>query len=275
MLTTRETFKSSEAECSINVADISMGYRVFGSGYPLLLIMGFGSTMNLWESGLIAKLASKFQVIIFDNRGIGNSGIGTKAFSIEQFCEDTSGLMDALGIQQAHVLGWSMGSLIAQELVLRHPSKVNKLILYAAHCNAEMFPPSPEILQKLTDTTGTPQERGMRYISVLFPDNWLENHGKRIGEIFFHPMGNIPEETVGQQSMAIEAWKGSAGRLGEIRSPVLLITGAEDSLVIPQNSRFMSEKIPNAQLDLIQNGGHGLMFQYPDMFCEKIVGVLE
>jgi pimeloyl-ACP methyl ester carboxylesterase len=275
MSTTHEIFGSSEAECSIDVADISMGSRVFGSGYPLLLIMGYGSTMNLWEPGLISKLASRFKVIIFDNRGIGSSGIGTNAFSIEQFCEDTSGFMDALGIQQAHVLGWSMGSLIAQELVLRHPSKVNKLILYAAHCSAEMFPPSLEIIQQLTDMTGTPQERGMRYIGVLFPDNWLQNHGKRIGEIFFRPMGNIPEETVGQQAMAIDAWKGSAGRLGGIRSPVLLITGAEDCLVVPQNALFLSEKIPNARLDLIENGGHGLMFQYPDMFCEKVVGFLE
>jgi pimeloyl-ACP methyl ester carboxylesterase len=252
-----------------------MGYRVFGSGYPLFLIMGYGSTMNLWEPGLISRLASRFKVIVFDNRGMGRSGTGTKTFSIEQFCEDTSGFMDALGIQQAHVLGWSMGSLIAQELVLRHPSKVNKLILYAAHCGAEMFRPRPEIIQILTDVTGTPQERGMRYIGVLFPDNWLQNHGKRIGEIFFRPMGNIPEETLGQQAMAIDAWKGSAGRLSEIRSPVLLITGAEDCLVVPQNSRFMSEKIPYAQLDLIENGGHGLMFQYRDMFCEKVVGFLE
>jgi pimeloyl-ACP methyl ester carboxylesterase len=275
MCATLETFGSSEAECSIDVADISMGYRVFGSGYPLFLIMGYGSTMNLWEPDLIGKLASRFKVIVFDNRGIGRTGTGTKAFSIEQFCEDTSGLMDALGIQQAHVLGWSMGSLIAQELALRHPSKVNKLILYAAHSGAEMFPPRPEIIQILTDVTGTPQERGMRYIGVLFPDNWLQNHGKRIGEIFFRPLGNIPEETVGQQAMAIDAWKGSADRLSEIRSPVLLITGAEDCLVVPQNARFMSEKIPNAQLDLIENGGHGLMFQYPDMFCEKVVGFLE
>lgn len=275
MCATLETLGSSETECSISVADISMGYRIFGSGYPLFLIMGYGSTMNLWEPGLISKLASQFKVVVFDNRGIGRSGAGTKAFSIEQFCEDTSGLMDALGIQQAHVLGWSMGSLIAQELVLRHPSKVNKLILYAAHCGAEMFPPRPEIIQRLTDVTGTPQERGMRYINVLFPDNWLQNHGKRIGEIFFRPMGNIPEETVGQQAMAIDAWKGSAGRLNEIRSPVLLIIGAEDCLVVPRNSCFMSEKIPKAQLDLIENGGHGLMFQYPDIFCEKIVGFLK
>jgi pimeloyl-ACP methyl ester carboxylesterase len=259
----------------INVADISMGYRVFGSGYPLLMVMGYGSTMNLWEPGLILQLASRFRVIIFDNRGIGNSGTGTREFSIEQFAEDTSGLIDALGIQQTHVLGWSMGSLIAQELVLRYPSKVNKLILYAAHCNARMFPPSLEIIQQLTDTTGTPQERGMRYIGTLFPNDWLQNHGERIGEVFFRPMGDIPEETVGRQAMAIDAWKGTTDRLGEICSPVLIITGVEDRLVIPQNARFLSENIPNAQLALIENGGHGLMFQFPDIFCEKVVGFLD
>jgi pimeloyl-ACP methyl ester carboxylesterase len=268
------TNESSTAECSINVEDISMGYRVFGSGYPLLLIMGYGSTMNLWESALIDKLASRFKVVIFDNRGIGISTTGKKPFSIEQFCEDTAGLMDALGILQAHVLGWSMGSLIAQELVLRYPSKVNKLILYSTYCSAEMFPPSPEVIQQLTDMTGTPEERGMRFISTLFPGIWLQNNGHRIGEIFFRPMGNLPEETMQQQSRAIDEWNGTEGRLGEIYNPVLLVTGTEDCLVLPQNSHFMHEKIPNAQLDLIGNGGHGLMFQYPDIFCEKVVAFL-
>ncbi len=270
-----ETVESGETDRSIRVDDITMGYRVFGSGDPLLLIMGYGSTLNLWEPSLITQLASRFMVIVFDNRGIGQSETGTKTFSIEQFADDTSGFMDALGIQQAHILGWSMGSLIAQELVLRHPSKVNKLILYAAHCGAERFPPSPEIIQLLTDPTGTPQERGMRFIRILFPEPWLQNQGQRIGEIFFRPMGNIPEQTPEQQSQAIVAWKGSADRLGQIRRPVLLITGEEDVLVVPQNSRFICDQIPAAQLDVIENAGHGLMFQYPDLFCEKVFRFLE
>ena len=231
--------------------------------------------MNLWESSLIHQLASQFKVIIFDNRGIGSSSIGTKAFSIERLCEDTAGLMDALGIQQAHVIGWSMGALIAQELVLRHSSKVNKLILYSAFCSGEMFPPSSELMKQLTDMTGSPQERGMRFIDALFPDSWIQNNGKRIGEIFFHPMGNIPEETVGKQAEAIAAWKGSCNRLCEIRTPVLLITGAEDCLVVSKNSHFMSDKILHSQLVLIENSGHGLMFQYPEIFCEQVVGFLE
>jgi pimeloyl-ACP methyl ester carboxylesterase len=269
-----ETIESREAGCSVNVEDITIGYRVIGSGYPLLLIMGYGSTMNLWEAALISKLASRFKVVIFDNRGIGSSTTGTKPFSIEQFCEDTAGFMDASGMEQAHILGWSMGSLIAQELVLRHPSKVNKLILYSTFCSAEMFPPGPDIIQQLTDVTGTPEDRGMRFIRALFPLNWLQDNDNRIEEIFFRPMGNLPEETIQQQSESIDEWNGSASRLGEISNSVLLITGTEDCLVPPQNSRFMGEKIPNAQLAMLENGGHGLMFQYPEMFCEKVLGFL-
>jgi pimeloyl-ACP methyl ester carboxylesterase len=269
-----KSIESNSALCSINVEDISMGYRIYGSGYPLILIMGYGSSMNLWESSLISKLANQYKVIIFDNRGIGNSDKGRKPFSLKQFADDTAGLMDAIGIQQAHILGWSMGSMIAQELVLHHPSKVNKLILYATHCGAEMFPPNPEIIEKLTDLTGTDQERGMRFISTLFPSNWLQNNGHRIGEIFFRPMGNLPEDTLQLQSKSIEEWIGTANLLGEIHNSVLLITGMDDCLVVPQNSRYMSEKIPNAKLDLIENGGHGLMFQFPDIFCEKVLDFL-
>jgi pimeloyl-ACP methyl ester carboxylesterase len=137
-----------------------------------------------------------------------------------------------------------------------------------------MFPPDPEIIRQLTDATGTPEERGMRFIRTLFPGNWLQNNGPRIGEIFFRPMGNLPAETLQQQSEAIGEWNGSTDRLGEISHPVLLITGTEDCLVPPLNSRFMSEKIPDVQLVMLETGGHGLMFQYPDLFCEKVLGFL-
>jgi len=264
----------ADSDNSVDVGDITLAYRSFGSGYPLMLIMGYGSTMNLWETALIQKLAMHYRVIVFDNRGIGNSTPGTNAFSIEQFADDTAGLLDALDIRQAYILGWSMGAMIAQELVLRHPEKVNKLILYAAHCDAALYPPAPEVIQKLTDTSGTPEERGMRFISTLFPDEWIQNNGQRIGEVFFRPMGIIPEETIGKQSMAIAFWTGTTERLGEIGSPVLLVAGTDDCLVIPENSRFMSKKIPNAQLEMIENAGHGLMFQYPKLFCEKVIEFL-
>ena len=156
------------------------------------MIMGYGSTMKLWEPGLIRALSSHFKVIVFDNRGMGNTEAGQRPFTIEQFADDTAGLMDALGIRQAHVLGWSMGAMIAEEVVLRHPGKVNKLVLYAAHCNASLFPPSPEVIQKLTDPSGTPQEQGMRFISLLFPPDWLQSHGGAYKRGLLPPHGKHP-----------------------------------------------------------------------------------
>lgn len=266
---------SDNTERLIQVGDIKIGYKIYGNGYPLVMIMGYGNTMRLWESVLIRSLSSYYKLIIFDNRGMGDTEVGQRPFSIEQFADDTAGLMDALDIRQAHVLGWSMGALIVEEVALRHPDKVNKLILYAAHCNANLFPPKLEVIQKLTDMSGSPKERGMRFISTLFPPEWLRDSQERIKEIFYRPLGSIPPETMNKQSMAIGKWKGCCDRLDEIRNSVLVITGADDILVPPQNAHYLAEKVPNARLVLYEHGGHGLMFQYPEKFSEKVIDFLK
>jgi pimeloyl-ACP methyl ester carboxylesterase len=258
----------------VKAGDIMMSCRVLGSGHPLLLIMGYGSTMDLWEPQLLDRLAERFRVIVFDNRGTGGSERGTQDFTIGRFAEDSATLLQSLGVVQAHVLGWSMGSLIAQELVLRYPSLVGRLVLHAAHCDAKLFPPTPDVLAMLTDTSGTPEERGMRYIRVLFPDDWLRDNGLRLKEIFFRPMGPVPEESVGMQAAAIAGWEGTTARLGTMGCRTLLITGADDRLVVPDNSRYMSERIPHAELSIIENGGHGVMFQFPGTFCDIVTGFL-
>ena len=266
---------SDNTDHLIQVGDIPMNYRIYGDGYPLVMIMGYGSTMRLWDPILIRSLSTYYKLIIFDNRGMGNTETGQRPFSIEQFADDTAGLMDALDIQQAHVLGWSMGGLIAEEVALRYPGKVNKLILYAAHCNANLFPSAPEVIQKLTDMSGSPQERGMRFISTLFPPDWLRSNQERIKEIFYRPLGSIPPETMNKQSMAIGKWKGCCDRLGEIKNSTLIITGADDILVPPQNAHYLAEKVLNARLVSYENGGHGLMFQYPEKFSEKVIEFLK
>jgi pimeloyl-ACP methyl ester carboxylesterase len=100
----------------------------------------------------VTKLSSNHTVIIFDNRGVGNTTSGTRPFSIEQFANDTVELLDALKIQKADVLGFSMASFVAQELTLMHPEKVNRLILYGASCGGqESIPQSPEVVKALSD----------------------------------------------------------------------------------------------------------------------------
>jgi hypothetical protein len=104
----------------IRVGDIGIAYKVFGKGDPILLITGSSSAMDAWNPAILRDLSSNHTVIIFDHRGVGNTTAGTKPFSMIQFANDTAGLLDALKIQKADVLGYSMGSFVAQELALLH-----------------------------------------------------------------------------------------------------------------------------------------------------------
>ncbi|MDO9491732.1 alpha/beta fold hydrolase [Acetobacterium sp.] len=259
----------------ITVGDINMGYRIYGEGDPLILIMGYGSTMDLWEDRLIQSFAKDYQVIIFDNRGMGETSAGEKDFSIEQFAEDTYGLMESLNLKSAHVLGWSMGSYIAQELVIKYPEKFNKLVLYATTCDPSMYPPAAEVMTILSDPSGTPEDQGARWIRLLFPADWLINHSQRIKEIFYRPLGLINPENIEKQSLAIEKWPGTCSQLTSLFHNTLLITGADDVLVPAENSDYMASKITNSKLAKIPGAGHGLMFQSPEQFtatvCEFLI----
>lgn len=266
---------SNKVEGMAKVGDINISYKTYGEGYPLVMIMGYGSTMEMWEDRLINSFSKDYKVIIFDNRGIGETSDGNKDFTIEQFAEDTNGLMNFLGIEKAHILGWSMGSYIAQELTLRHPEKVNKLVIYASVCSPEMFPPSPEVLSILEDPSGTPEEQGSRWISVIFPSDWIINNGERIKEIFYRPLGNIKPENIGKQAIAIGKWEGTCSRISSINNKTLVIAGNEDVLVPPVNSEYLASKIPNSKLILVDGAGHALMFQYPDKFIREVTEFLK
>ena len=131
-----------------HVGDIDIAYKTFGKGEPFLLIGGLGSKMDSWEPSILKNLSTNHTVIVFDNRGVGNTTTGTKLFSVQQFVNDTNGLLDALKIQKADVLGHSMGSFVAQQLAVTHPEKVNRLLLVAASCGGkESIPPSPQAVQ--------------------------------------------------------------------------------------------------------------------------------
>ncbi len=139
----------------VHVGDIDIAYKMFGKGNPILLINGFSAPLDFWDPMLLEKLASNHTVITFDNRGIGNTTSGEKKFTITQFGNDTFGLLDALKIKKADVMGWSMGGMIAQELALLHPEKVGNLIIYASTCGGkETRPPSPEAMKVFANQSG-------------------------------------------------------------------------------------------------------------------------
>ena len=128
---------------------------------PIILITGGSATMDMWNPLLLEQLASaNYRVIIFENRGVGESTVGTKEFSISQFANDTLGLLDALGISKADVLGWSMGGFIAQQLAVTNPDKVDNLILYTTSCGGPSDRPTPpEVIEIQTNASMSAQER--------------------------------------------------------------------------------------------------------------------
>jgi pimeloyl-ACP methyl ester carboxylesterase len=237
--------------------------------------MGYSGTMDLWDPQFLENLASQYQVIVFDNRGMGNTTTGTKEFTMEQFAEDTVGLMDVLGIGQTHVLGWSMGTNIAQEVALRYPDKVSKLVLYAADCGGEQAVyPSPEVMKELTDTSGTAEERGERLFKLLFPEEWLQQYPDFYKQ-FPQPNEKTPPENIERQTQAMENWQGTYDRLPDIKPSTLVATGTEDVLTPPQNSLIIVNRIPGAWLVQIGEAGHGLMYQFPNRFASIISDFLE
>jgi pimeloyl-ACP methyl ester carboxylesterase len=258
---------------TVPVDDVKLAYRESGSGYPVIFISGLGSTIEMWNPPVIEKISRHFRVIIFDNRGMGYSRGSKKRFSIPLFARDIALLMDALCISSAHIIGHSMGASIAQELVLGFPAKVTRLVLVSGTCGgSESVPMNPETLAKLTDKSGTVQDVTNRMFSLLFPSSWLVHHD---------PAGYCPEIDeapedliVARQADAFFTWTGSISRLGEIRSPTLIITGTNDIIVPPVNSRIIGEQIPGSQQVEIPGAGHGLMYQCPDQFCDCVLEFL-
>jgi predicted alpha/beta-fold hydrolase len=117
------------SENIVQVGDIDIAYKMLGKGDPIMLLPGGSAGKNAWDTSFINDLASNHTVIVFDTRGVGNTTIGSKPYTMEQLANDTAGLLDALEIQNANVLGYSLGSYIAEQLTITNPEKVNRLYL--------------------------------------------------------------------------------------------------------------------------------------------------
>jgi pimeloyl-ACP methyl ester carboxylesterase len=258
---------------TIDLNGVRLAYREIGSGYPLLMINGFASTMDTWNPPVIALLAAHFRVIIFDNRGTGYSSTSDESLSIRLFADDTLALMDALRISRAHVLGLSMGASIAQELVLANPEVVDRLILIAGTVGGdEAEQISQETWEKLADRSGSPLDLANRMFSLLFPGDWLATHDpwQYCPEIYETTSG----ESAARQVQAFIGWPGSYDRLPGIRCPVLVITGTADVIIPARNAELLAERIPGARCFLIPGAGHGLQYQCPTVLCREIIGFL-
>ncbi|MHB8896268.1 MAG: alpha/beta fold hydrolase [Candidatus Geothermincolia bacterium] len=268
----RAYFESRPLE-KVKVGDIRVGYKTFGRGEPLFMIPAYCMTMEVWDPNFLATLSSRYKVVIFDNRGIGETTEGTREFTIDQFADDTAGLITALGYKQANVLGWSIGGDIALSLVVHHPDKVRKLVSDAGDCGGTQKVDAPTYKQVLKSLGGV-QSPTKYMLGALFPAWWMEAHPDYWKD-FPYPKEKVKPENVAKQDHAYNVWKGVYDELPNIKKPVLAVTGTEDVSTPPQNAKILSSRIPGSKLVEVPGAGHGLNLMYPVGFGNIVMDFLQ
>jgi pimeloyl-ACP methyl ester carboxylesterase len=253
-------------EATIN--GVRIHYNVSGAGDPLLLIMGYGMPGDAWLPSI--PLLQGFRSIYYDNRGTGRSEKPEGPFTIAAMAEDAAGLLRHLGVDRAHIYGISMGGMIAQELVLRHPELVRSLVLGCTMCGGEHAKPGdPEVLDALFDVvrsmgSADPAAWVEKQLPLLFPKEWVDANPGIRGMLLMaaQMMPKTPPETAHRAMEGIMAWT-TYDRLAQIKAPTLIIHGDKDVIIPVQNAYVLAERIPGAKLHIVKGAGHGYPAQDP------------
>ena len=263
---TDDTCAETEPMPTARIGNITIHYTPQGQGEPLLLIMGYRGSGFMWGEELITPLARHFQVISFDNRGTGLSDKPDSLYTIPMMADDAAGLLRHLGIQRAHVFGVSMGGMIAQELALRHPQMVQRLILGCTSCGGpQAVLASHEVLTRLIPPPDLPRAEAIRrQWTVMFSTRFLETQPHALELLtqraLLHP---APPHTSILHLMAVQRFN-TYGRLGLVIAPTLIVTGTDDLIVPPANSPLLAARIPRATLSMLDGTGHGFFWEAPE-----------
>ena len=249
---------------TVTVDGVDLAYRIQGKGEPLLMIMGYAGTMDAWDPALVNSLAESYRVILFDPRNLGLSGTSPEPVTIEVMARDALGLLRGLSIDRAHVLGWSMGSVIGQELALMDPDAVDKLVLYGTTCSAEAIGAAVKRFDGVTFE---------QFKTMLFPEPWVKAHPDVFSRLPV-PAHPATPEAIARQRQAILDWRGTCGRLSGLDRDVLVVAGEADDVTPAMLGLEVAAEIPGAWLARFKGGGHWLMYQAPEDLAKVVKGFL-
>jgi pimeloyl-ACP methyl ester carboxylesterase len=282
---------------TVKVNGIDLYYEIHGSGEPLLMIEGLGYSAWMWYKQ-IPIFSKRYQVILFDNRGAGNTDKPDSEYSIEIMADDASGLLRTLGIGPAHVLGISLGGFIAQELALRHPDLVKSLSLVSTnsgpgkramrnsqHVNGlfklwGILPGTFEMGGKasvpLGFEYGITKEDRIRYgLSIAFTPEYYRQHPEEIERIVRWRLENPQPGYAWTRQLMAGMNFDSSGRAENIHAPTLILNGTEDRIVTPESARELAGSIPDSRYIEIEGSGHLLFIERSDEFNDTVMGFLD
>lgn len=265
-----------------SVNDITLYYEVHGEqGSPLVLIHGYGGMIASWSPELIDRLSTHHRVILLDNRGSGRSDKPTTPYTMANFSADVAGLLDVLQIDRAHVLGASLGGMIAQHVALRHPARVHRLILactaMAGPNSPHMVVPAPGTLEQLTKPPSADRAQDLRdswplnYTSAFMQTQRNLLEGLLQAMVAYPP---TPAYALQLQLDAIFQTHDTCAQLPQLTCPTLILAGTADKLIPVENARRLAQGIPHAQLIVYPGLGHGFLEEHAVQATHDILAFL-
>jgi pimeloyl-ACP methyl ester carboxylesterase len=245
---------------------VKLHWESFGSGPAVLLVAGQGMTVDGWWA-TIPVLARSFRVIAFDHRDTGRSSHVPLPYLASQMAEDAVAVLDAAGERRAHVYGISLGSLVAQELALRHPDRVGALVLGASSAGgfAAYKPPPTSLAQTFLVRAGAmgPEEAAWAAVPYTYAEKTRRSHAERIATDIAHRLTAPPEPMTYLHQAAVVASHDTYERLNRIAVPTLVVHGEEDVFIPPANALVLAERIPGAELRLWPSAAHMYVIDEP------------
>lgn len=242
-----------------------------GTGRPLLLVQGLGYARWSWEP-IVPALAERHRVIFFDNRGVGESDTPPGPYTAREMAGDALQVLDEAGVARADVLGASLGGMIAQELAVAAPDRVERLVLCCTHPGVSLGYPMPEVTVRLFREAASlePAEALRRFVAnALGP----AAPASLVDELTARRLAN-PQDPAGWQAQAA-AGTTFAGVDAAFDRPALLVTGTEDNVVDPRNSDVLAERIPGARVERLDGLGHLFFWEDPERFVRSVEDFLD
>jgi pimeloyl-ACP methyl ester carboxylesterase len=255
----------------------SLAWTAVGAGPALLLLNGYAGAGRDWDPAFLGALAAHFRVVCPDNIGLGDSILAAEAEvgGVEGMTADSIALLDALEIDRAAVVGWSMGGMIAQSLVRAVPERVAAVGLISTHTGGPdcVDAADPAVWQRLIDHSGTPREQATRLLSLLFTPERAPEADDRFGEIVAVARAALPERVLFMQEDAIVAWHArlTSLPLADPAIPVAVVHGSDDTVVPPANAEVLARFHPGAKVQIVPGCAHAPMAQEPDAVATAIL----
>ncbi|MDR3478487.1 MAG: alpha/beta hydrolase [Gammaproteobacteria bacterium] len=254
-----------------------MEYYRFGQGSPIVLIPGYATDVSSWDRKFLATLGQHHQVIVLNNRNVGGSYVPSEHYESQDLAKDTYQLIEKLRLKKPAILGISMGGMIAQQLALLCPNKLGQLILInTAIAGKNAIHPSEAVEKSLIDM---PQNKLGRYaiaIKLFFPPEWRAKMAVALATDRFQPENYLeinPIKTMPEQRRLVMDWlndETSAKKITALHLPVLILNGQADIVIPPMNSVILARRIPGAKLLRWKDGGHAMIYQYPQQIANSV-----